>query len=82
MVPTGSMQCAISSGMRDSDTLSTFESDCTEAERASKKQKVLHVTSIHAACLLCVHKADMRPSQGNSLLLSLCRMEFFHAAVL
>ena len=40
MVPTGSMQGTMSSGVRDSDSLSTFESDCTDGDRASKKQKV------------------------------------------
>lgn len=40
MVPTGSLQCTMSSGVRDSDSMSTFASECTEAERAAKKQKV------------------------------------------
>ncbi|KAK9822537.1 hypothetical protein WJX74_001990 [Apatococcus lobatus] len=47
MVPTGSLQCTMSSGVRDSDSMSTFASDCTEAERASKKQKVEWTDDLH-----------------------------------
>ena len=46
MVPTGSLQCTMSSGVRDSDSMSTFASECTEAERAAKKQKVSFPTSL------------------------------------
>ncbi|KAK9862630.1 hypothetical protein WJX84_008244 [Apatococcus fuscideae] len=54
MVPTGSMQGTMSSGVRDSDSLSTFESDCTDGDRASKKQKVEWTDDLHDRFVIAV----------------------------